>query len=151
MIKRETATLTAWAMMVAKAAPVAPIPNPATRIKSPIILQTQAIVTVINGVLESPIPRKMAPFYQKIIIALELNKKYKTIVKGEPQLGKRGLYPNLSTKGSEKQIQAIGDFIAYANGKNDLIDISNYSNLPIKDFYPLIDKLLEAKLIKICK
>ena len=89
--------------------------------------------------------------YQKIIIALELNKKYKTIVKGEPQLGKRGLYPNLSTKGSEKQIQAIGDFIAYANGKNDLIDISNYSNLPIKDFYPLIDKLLEAKLIKICK
>lgn len=89
--------------------------------------------------------------YQKIIIALELNKKYKTIVKGEPQLGKRGLYPNLSTKGSKKQIQAIGDFIAYANGKNDLIDISNYSNLPIKDFYPLIDKLLEAKLIKICK
>lgn len=89
--------------------------------------------------------------YQKIIIALELNKKYKTIVKGEPQLGKRGLYPNLSTKGSKKQIQAIGDFIAYANGKNDLIDISNYSNLPIKEFYPLIDKLLEAKLIKICK
>ena len=47
--------------MVAKAAPAAPIPKPATKIKSAIILQTQAIMTVINGVLESPIPRKMAP------------------------------------------------------------------------------------------
>ena len=38
-----------------------PIPKPATRTRSPTILITQAMDTVTNGVLESPIPRNTAP------------------------------------------------------------------------------------------
>ena len=54
-------TLNAWAKIVARAAPKAPKLKTATKIKSPIIFTTQAIATVIRGVFESPIPRKIAP------------------------------------------------------------------------------------------
>ena len=36
--------------------------------------------------------------YKSLMKALENNKKYKMTVLCEPQLGKRGLYPNISTK-----------------------------------------------------
>ena len=60
-ISRESTTLTAWAATVAIAAPAVPMWNTATSRRSPAMLQTQAISTVIKGVLESPIPRKMLP------------------------------------------------------------------------------------------
>ena len=59
--RREITTLTAWAPTVAIAAPTVPRWKPATRIRSPTILHTQAMATVIRGVTESPIPRKMLP------------------------------------------------------------------------------------------
>ena len=43
----------------------------------------------------------------------------------EPQMGKRGLYPNISTKKQNKITQKYMDFLQYADGKNDLKDISN--------------------------
>lgn len=54
-------TLIPWAVIVAIAAPDAPILKITTKIKSPIILKKHAIATVISGVLESPIPLKTAP------------------------------------------------------------------------------------------
>ena len=61
MTTREMSTLRAWAATVAMAAPLAPIPSPATRNRSPTMLNRQATATVNKGVLESPNPRKMAP------------------------------------------------------------------------------------------
>ena len=61
MIKIDNNTLIACAKIVAKAAPATPIWNPATNSTSPTIFSTQAIATVINGILESPIPRKILP------------------------------------------------------------------------------------------
>ena len=43
----------------------------------------------------------------------------------EPQMGKRGLYPNISTNKQNKITQKYMDFLQYADGKNDLKDISN--------------------------
>ena len=60
-ISRETATLIICAATVAAAAPAVPILNTATSSRSPAILHMQAISTVISGVFESPIPRKMLP------------------------------------------------------------------------------------------
>ena len=61
MMTNEISTLNVCAATVARAAPAAPIPKPATRTRSPTILITQAMDTVTNGVLESPIPRNTAP------------------------------------------------------------------------------------------
>ena len=61
MRKNETMTLIAWETTVASAAPALPMPNPLTRRRSPKMLATAAIMTVMSGVVESPMPRKTAP------------------------------------------------------------------------------------------
>ena len=83
----------------------------------------------------------------KIINALEYNRNYTMTCTCEPQLGKRGLYPTVSQKGSYDAIKAMVDFIAYADGKNDLIAISERLHQPIDVLIPIIDKLQEAGLI----
>lgn len=61
MMMIDKITLIAWAITVASAAPFAPMLNTATKIKSSIIFAIQAIKTVSNGVLESPMPLKTLP------------------------------------------------------------------------------------------
>lgn len=85
--------------------------------------------------------------YQECIMGLEYNDKYKINCLCEPQLGKRGLYPTISKKGNYDSIKAMTDFIAYADGTNDLFDISNIIGVPVKNMLEFIDKLLDNKLI----
>lgn len=83
----------------------------------------------------------------KVIKALEYNYMYKVSCKGEPQLGKRGLYPTISHKGEYFKVEALLNFLAYANGNKDLIDISNIIHQPIDVLIPIIDNLLKYKLL----
>ncbi|MCC8154757.1 MAG: DUF4910 domain-containing protein [Tannerellaceae bacterium] len=85
---------------------------------------------------------------KKIILALEHNRKYKITCFCEPQLGKRGLYPTVSRKGSSNSVRALTNFIAYADGRNDLIDISNMIAEPIDDLIPIVKNLMKAGLIE---
>ena len=85
----------------------------------------------------------------KVIMALEWNEKYIVKCICEPQLGKRGLYPTVSKKGSYDEVQSLIDFIAYADGKNDLFDISNIINVPVDELIEIVTKLKEADLITI--
>lgn len=82
------------------------------------------------------------------INCMEYNQKYKVQVLGEPQLGKRGLYPTISKKGSYDEVKAMVDFIAYADGKNDLFDISRIIGVKPFDLIPIIKKLADNGLIK---
>lgn len=86
--------------------------------------------------------------YEQCIEALERNAYYQIQCICEPQLGKRGLYPTVSKKGSYDEIRAMTNFIAYADGTNDLIDISNRIGVPVKVLLPILDQLLEAELIQ---
>ena len=61
MMARLRRTLTAWAKTVAMAAPATPMPQGPTRSRSPPMFSTQAMATVISGIRESPMPRKMPP------------------------------------------------------------------------------------------
>lgn len=82
------------------------------------------------------------------INALEHNHNYQIECFGEPQLGKRGLYPTISQKGSYDEVTTMMNFIAYADGKNDLFDISNIIGVPVKNIWPIAEKLARAELIK---
>ena len=89
--------------------------------------------------------------YQKIMKAIELlekNNTYKVNVLCEPQLGKRGLYPTISTKTSGNPVRVMMDFIAYADGKNDLIDIANIIGVQAEDLYDIIDNMERVNLIE---
>jgi len=83
----------------------------------------------------------------QVIEALEHNARYKINVLCEPQLGKRGLYPTISQKGSYDEVKAMTDFIAYADGKNDLIEISEKIGVPIIQLIKIADKLVDAQLL----
>ncbi len=84
----------------------------------------------------------------EVINTLEYNDMYKCVVKGEPQLGKRGLYPKISKKGSYDEIFIIRDVLAYADGSRDLIEISNKIKKPIKDVVNVTKKLMEYGLLE---
>lgn len=85
----------------------------------------------------------------QVIMALEKNKKYCIKVLCEPQLGKRGLYPTVSKKGSYDKVYSMTNFIAYADGTNDLIEISNIIGCPIRELIDVVNLLLKNDLIEI--
>jgi len=84
------------------------------------------------------------------ILALENNFKYKVTTICEPQLGKRGLYPSVSITGQYDEVMKMHNFLSYADGNNDLIDISNIIDVPICDLLNLVNLLIENDLIKLC-
>lgn len=95
-------------------------------------------------------PKALEESYQLLVECLELlecNEKYKVKCLGEPQLGKRGLYPTLSTRNSLGKVRTMTDFLAYADGDNDLIDISRLTGCTVSNLYPVVEKLLKADLI----
>ena len=85
---------------------------------------------------------------KKVINALEYNRNFKVTTLGEPQLGRRGLVPTMSDKTTYQQTLALKDLIAYADGTNDLIDISNLIGVPTDKLIPLIDRLVECRLFR---
>lgn len=82
------------------------------------------------------------------INCMEYNKKYKVTVLGEPQLGKRGLYPTISQKSNYDGVMVMRDFIAYADGRNDLFDIAGIIGAAPYELIPIINKLVENDLIR---
>ena len=83
----------------------------------------------------------------KVIMALENNYYYAMTCQCEPQLGKRGLYPTISYKGSHDDVNVIRDFTAYADGSHDLIDVSNIINVPINVLIDIKNKLQAHDLL----
>jgi aminopeptidase-like protein len=85
--------------------------------------------------------------HKDCIDLLERNRVYKISCLGEPQLGRRGLYPTIATRDSHRQVTDMLNFITYADGTNDLIDISNIIQVSVRNLYPIIEKLIAADLL----
>lgn len=85
--------------------------------------------------------------FKQCITVLEYNCKYKMQCICEPQLGKRGLYPTISQKGTHDELKIMNDFIAYADGRNDLIDISNLIGASVPEIIKVSEKLKKVNLI----
>ena len=63
-------------------------------------------------------------------------------------MGKRGLYPTLSTKKSGEEVRLMMDFLSLCDGKTSLMKIADKLNVPIWDLYDLCDKLEEHELLE---
>ena len=87
--------------------------------------------------------------YLDIIKLIEMNRKYiNQFPYCEPQLGKRNLYPTLSEKNKDIEIEAMMWILNYSDGKYDLIDIIEKSKINYKIILKVTDKLLSNKIIK---
>ncbi|MDO6444389.1 DUF4910 domain-containing protein [Colwellia sp. 1_MG-2023] len=86
---------------------------------------------------------------QQCLILLENNHRYQVTVFCEPQLGKRGLYPTLSSMTEDyTDVITMMDFIAYCDGKHDLIDIANKINCYAINLVSLAKRLSDEGLLK---
>ena len=65
----------------------------------------------------------------------------------EPQMGKRGLYPNLSTKIGNKLTRSYMDFLQYADGTNSLEKISNLIKLDLRSVRKVYQILIKNFLL----
>jgi aminopeptidase-like protein len=84
----------------------------------------------------------------RAIEALEQHCFPKVTVFCEPQLGKRGLYPTLSTKSGNPEVRLMMDLITWSDGHRSLIEIADLCSCPVWDLYPIMEKLGEHGLIK---
>jgi aminopeptidase-like protein len=61
---------------------------------------------------------------KQCIALIEMNRIWKATTPCEPQLGKLGLYPTISTRVTEQRLKVMMDFLAYADGSRDLLAIA---------------------------
>lgn len=87
--------------------------------------------------------------YQRMLECLEADCYPRSTVLGEPQLGRRGLYPTLSTRGSGKTVKTMMDLIAYSDGRTSLLEIAELINVPAWELIPLLERLSQAGLLEL--
>jgi aminopeptidase-like protein len=86
----------------------------------------------------------------KCITILEENETYRMTCLGEPQLGPRGLYPTMTKPGSSygTELTNLMNVIAYCDGNHAVLDIAERIGIPAWECLPIIDRLLQEKLIE---
>jgi aminopeptidase-like protein len=85
---------------------------------------------------------------QRCISLIEANGTYRATCLGEPQLGRRGLYPTLSQRGSGLPVQTMMNILAYADGQRDLISLAERIGAPAETCIPIIERLLQERLLE---
>jgi aminopeptidase-like protein len=77
----------------------------------------------------------------------------------EPQLGRRNLYPNVNSSNHWKDssdvhlkdrtfLNSLLMILNYSDGENDMVDIADRCEVSLLELIPVIDKLIENKLLK---
>ncbi len=67
----------------------------------------------------------------------------------EPQMSRRGLYPSLSNNKRSNFTKNLMSFLIYCDGKNDLINISNYLGISFNKTKKIYDILIKNKIISV--
>jgi len=86
--------------------------------------------------------------YKKVIKIIEQNQTYINLSpKGEPQLGKRGLYNSVAGNIKEYELALLW-VLNMSDGNNSLIDIAIKSNLPFATIHKAAQDLIKVDLLK---
>lgn len=84
---------------------------------------------------------------RRCLEVIEANAVWRNLCPCEPQLGKRGLYPTLSTRDSGGSVRAMMNVLAYADGSCDLISLADKIGLHALDCAGIIDRLAQEELL----
>ena len=85
----------------------------------------------------------------KTIDLIEANNTYQAATPCEPQLGKRGLYPTLSTRGAGYAVRAMTNVLAYSDGTRDLVDLAELIGISADEAIETSHKLAQAGLLTV--
>jgi aminopeptidase-like protein len=84
----------------------------------------------------------------EILDVLESDRLYVNLApKGEPQLGKRGLYPTVGGPAAEREQLALLWVLNQSDGSRSLLDIAQRSGLPFSDLRAAAERLHTAGLL----
>lgn len=84
----------------------------------------------------------------RMIEVIENDVSYISTTLCEPQLGKRGLYPTLSQKGSSSTAKPMMNFISYCDGTKSLLEIADIIGIPFWDLLAFATTLLSHGIIE---
>jgi len=83
----------------------------------------------------------------KSIECMEYDEVLFSVVLCEPQLGKRGLYPTLSTKTSTSNVRNMMNLLVYSDGSHTSLEIANIIGVPLWELKETIETLKKENLI----
>jgi len=87
--------------------------------------------------------------YRTMLEVLERHCHPVTCVLGEPQLGRRGMYPSLSRKGSTAGVRRLLDLISLADGGHALVEIADRLDVPVWELFAPLDTLCSNGIVKL--
>jgi aminopeptidase-like protein len=85
--------------------------------------------------------------YTRTLELIEKNRTYRATTLCEPQLGRRGLYPTLSTRGAGFSVRGMMNILSYSDGTRDLIDLAAFIGLSSDEAIETAGKLEAAGLL----
>lgn len=85
--------------------------------------------------------------HRRCVRILERNRRPLARFACEPQLGRRGLYPTLSRRGSGQTVRTIKDLLAYADGRTDLVEIADTIGVPCDELIDTVDLLVDKGVL----
>lgn len=104
-------------------------------------LDTLGDVVTAKGLQES------FDLYKRCIELIEFDDRYYNQVLCEPQLGKRGLYPNVSDMDAIPKVRLIVNILTYLDGNYTLIDLAERIGHPAWKLFETVNALREHGLI----
>lgn len=96
-------------------------------------------------------PAGLAGGYQVLedcVTLLEAGGFWRTTTPCEPQLGKRGLYPTISTRESGLLVRDMTNVLAFADGTRDLVALADRIGRSALDVVPILERLASHGLIE---
>ncbi len=86
---------------------------------------------------------------RRCIEVIESNCTFKVRFPCEPQLGKRGLYPNMGSKKTKEIVQDMMNFLAYCDGDHSLLDIAELLDVPFNDLLNVSKRFDGSKILEV--
>ena len=105
-------------------------------------LDTPGRVVTARGLAEA------LEVHRLLIDVLEHDCRPRALVLGEPQLGRRGLYPQTSIKGSTAPVKDMLDLISHADGVTSLLEIADRCQRPMWAFPAHLEALVAAGVLE---
>jgi aminopeptidase-like protein len=101
--------------------------------------------------LELVRPEQLEETVERVLEILEVldgDRRYVNLVpKGEPQLGRRGLYPRMGGPAAEQEQLAMLWVLNQSDGRNSLLDIAERSGVSFSDLRTAVTRLQAAELL----
>jgi aminopeptidase-like protein len=87
--------------------------------------------------------------YRRALELLEANRTYRAVHPCEPQLGKRGLYPTISTRESGRRMRTMMNLLAYADGTADLLTMAETIGANVLECAAIAETLRSHGLLQV--